>query len=168
MDISTPQRGGWRSSGVLKAFSISRNTHTNIFRPPRPHKHTSDMSASQDRPTTHALLENRVGDSTSDRPSTNFQPMPPSETVEPTQVTTPTQQAATQPGAGGVQHIVVEPTKPSFTQQVVGYAKEIRGTILHKPETKDYGGKIRKGEEPWPPSPEKDIGGLPEGAAPPE
>ncbi|KAI0644991.1 hypothetical protein C8Q79DRAFT_969062 [Trametes meyenii] len=126
------------------------------------------MSASQERPTTHALLENRVGDGTSDRPTTNFQPAPPSETVESTQVTTPSQQAATQPGAGGVQHIVIEPTKPSFTQQVVGYAKEIRGTILHKPETKDYGGKIRKGEESWPPSPEKGSSESSEAAVSPE
>ncbi|KAI0698313.1 hypothetical protein C8T65DRAFT_660887 [Cerioporus squamosus] len=86
------------------------------------------------------------------RPTTDFHPDPPSETVAPTQVTTPPQQAATQPGSGpAVQTVVVEQTKPSFNQQVVGYAKEIRGTILRKPETKDEGGKIRKGEEPWPP-----------------
>ncbi|KAI0629672.1 hypothetical protein C8Q77DRAFT_1065177 [Trametes polyzona] len=115
------------------------------------------MSAAQERETTHIPLEDQPGAATSeDRPGTGFHPAPPTETVAPTQISTPPQQAATQPGAGGVQHIVMESNKPSFTQQVVGYAKEIRGTILHKPETKDYGNKIRKGEEPWPPSPEKD------------
>ncbi|KAI0366776.1 hypothetical protein BV20DRAFT_971509 [Pilatotrama ljubarskyi] len=118
------------------------------------------MSAAEDRPTTHAPLENHP----EDRPTANIPPpptqaMPPSQVVPPTQVATPPQQAATQPGAGGVQHIVMESNKPSFTQQVVGYAKEIRGTVLHKPETKDYGGKIRKGEEPWPPPPEKQNSG---------
>ncbi|TBU26771.1 hypothetical protein BD311DRAFT_761861 [Dichomitus squalens] len=88
------------------------------------------------------------------RPTTDFIPVPPSETVQPTQVTTPTQQAATQPSSGGVaQKVVIQDNEPSFNQKVVGYAKEIRGTILRKPETKDSGGKIRKGEEPWPPQP---------------
>ncbi|RPD57440.1 hypothetical protein L226DRAFT_512321 [Lentinus tigrinus ALCF2SS1-7] len=90
------------------------------------------------------------------RPTTDFQPAPPSETVQPTAVGTPPQQAATQPGSGpAVQNVVVEQTKPSFNQQVIGYAKEIRGTILRKHDTKDYGGKIRKGEEPWPPQPDQ-------------
>ncbi|KAI0330418.1 hypothetical protein GY45DRAFT_1323752 [Cubamyces sp. BRFM 1775] len=111
-------------------------------------------SAQEPRPTTHLQMEDRISDP-SDRPATNFQPDPPTQTVPPTQVATPPQQAATQPGTGGVQHIVMESNKPSFTQQVVGYAKEIRGTVLGKPDTKDYGGKIRKGEEPWPPQPEK-------------
>ncbi|KAI0352018.1 hypothetical protein OH77DRAFT_1429054 [Trametes cingulata] len=121
------------------------------------------MSAAEGRPTTHAPLENQPGE---ERPTTNVPqpppgqvPMPPSQVVPPTQVATPPQQAATQPGAGGVQHVVMESNKPSFTQQVVGYAKEIRGTVLRKPETKDYGGKIRKGEEPWPPPPEKQNSG---------
>ncbi|CDO77588.1 hypothetical protein BN946_scf184936.g13 [Trametes cinnabarina] len=120
------------------------------------------MSSSKERPTTHALLKSRQSDgSRVDRPmmTGSFQPAPPTETVPATQVTTPPQQAATAPGAGGVQHVVVESNKPSFTQQVVarpGYAKEIRGTVLRKPETKDYGGKIRKGEEPWPPPPEQE------------
>lgn len=30
-----------------------------------------------------------------------------------------------------------------------------RRRIRIQPETKDYGGKIRKGEEPWPPPAEK-------------
>ncbi|TFK83283.1 hypothetical protein K466DRAFT_589859 [Polyporus arcularius HHB13444] len=89
------------------------------------------------------------------RPTTDsdagFHPAPPSETVQPTEVTTPTQQAATQPGSGGPTVIVQQQAQPSFNQKVVGYAKEIRGTLLRKPETKDQGGKIRKGEEPWPP-----------------
>ncbi|KAI0765686.1 hypothetical protein BD413DRAFT_615590 [Trametes elegans] len=125
------------------------------------------MSSAQDRPTTHIPLENNV-DSAADRPATTYNPAPPTETAPPTKVTTPTQQAATQPGTGGVQHVVVESNKPSFTQQVVGYAKEIRGTVLHKPETKDYGGKIRKGEEPWPPPQEREnSGGSPTGVAAP-
>ncbi|KAI8978262.1 hypothetical protein BD414DRAFT_524274 [Trametes punicea] len=117
------------------------------------------MSSAEERPTTHAPLENQ-SDPAADRPTTTFQPSPPTETAPPTQVTTPPQQAATQPGAGGVQHVIMESNKPSFTQQVVGYAKEIRGTVLRKPETKDYGGKIRKGEEPWPPPPEKQNTGT--------
>ncbi|KAI9064768.1 hypothetical protein FKP32DRAFT_1675308 [Trametes sanguinea] len=113
------------------------------------------MSAAQERPTTDIPLEANQANSSAgtERPAATgaFQPAPPTETTPATQVTTPPQQAATAPGAGGVQHVVVESNKPSFTQQVVGYAKEIRGTVLRKPETKDYGGKIRKGEEPWPP-----------------
>ncbi|KAI0657763.1 hypothetical protein C8Q70DRAFT_1055534 [Cubamyces menziesii] len=112
------------------------------------------MSSAQDsRPTTHLQMDDRITDP-SDRPATNFQPDLPTQVVPPTQVATPPQQGATQPGTGGVQHIVMESNKPSFKQQVVGYAKEIRGTVLGKSDTKDYGGKIRKGEEPWPPQPE--------------
>ncbi|PIL33786.1 hypothetical protein GSI_04411 [Ganoderma sinense ZZ0214-1] len=90
-------------------------------------------------------------------PTSEFHPAPPSQTAEPTTVTTPPQQvyiAATQPDSGGrvTQTVNMQPARrASFSQKVVGYAKEIRGTILRNPETKDYGGKIRKGEEPWPP-----------------
>ncbi|KAL7277609.1 hypothetical protein ACG7TL_008536 [Trametes sanguinea] len=113
------------------------------------------MSAAQERPTTDIPLESDQTNSLgTERPAATgaFQPAPPTDTAPATQVTTPPQQA---PGAGGVQHVIVESNKPSFKQQVVGYAKEIRGTVLRKPETKDYGGKIRKGEEPWPPPGDK-------------
>ncbi|KAI0753360.1 hypothetical protein C8Q80DRAFT_1151719 [Daedaleopsis nitida] len=108
------------------------------------------MSSNEFRPTTSATVEGTAAPT--DRPTTNFHPDPPSETVAPTQVSTPPQQAATQPESGGVQHtIVVQQPKPSFNQQVVGYAKEIRGTLLRKPETKEEGVKIRHGEETWSP-----------------
>ncbi|KAH9935098.1 uncharacterized protein BXZ73DRAFT_100490 [Epithele typhae] len=79
----------------------------------------------------------------------------PSETAEPTQVDTPTQQANTAPGSGNAVHVVMQPANPSFGQKVVGYAKEVRGTVLKKPSLKEEGVKIRMGEEPWPPSPDK-------------
>lgn len=44
------------------------------------------------------------------------------------------------------QVVVVQQRKPSFKEEVVGYAKEIRGTILRKPETKEHGEKILSGE----------------------
>ena len=76
-------------------------------------------------------------------PKSDFQPAPPSETVEPTTVTTPPQQgktqgflcfrpsltteiAATQPDSGGhvTQTIIMQPARrASFSQRVVGYAK---------------------------------------------
>ncbi|KAI0827741.1 hypothetical protein BC628DRAFT_1418345 [Trametes gibbosa] len=120
--------------------------------------------SSHDRPTTNIALESE-DDAISMRPTTDFtsefQPALPTDTAVSTQVTTPTQQAATQPGTGGVKHVAADSNTPSFPQQVIGYAKacityfEIRGTVLRKPETKDYGGKIRKGEEPWPPPTEE-------------
>ncbi|OJT11751.1 hypothetical protein TRAPUB_11739 [Trametes pubescens] len=110
------------------------------------------MASSQDRPSTHIPLQNRPDGPTRERPTTDFQPALPTETAPATEVNTLSQQAATQPGAGGVKHTAASSDKPSFPQQVVGYAKEIRGTILKKPETKDYGAKIVAGEEPWPPA----------------
>ncbi|PIL33778.1 hypothetical protein GSI_04403 [Ganoderma sinense ZZ0214-1] len=83
-------------------------------------------------------------------PMSDFHPAPPSKTVKPITVTTPPRKAATQLDSGGhvTQTIVMQPArKTSFSQKVVGYAK-----ILRNSETKDYGGKIRKCEEPqWPP-----------------
>ncbi|KAI1790410.1 hypothetical protein LXA43DRAFT_1016982 [Ganoderma leucocontextum] len=93
-------------------------------------------------------------DATQGPATSEFHPAPPSETVQPTVETAAPQQAATQPETGGQvpQTVIMQPARrASFSQKVVGYAKEIRGTILRKPETKDHGGKIRKGEEPWPP-----------------
>ncbi|KAI0740750.1 hypothetical protein C8Q76DRAFT_201802 [Earliella scabrosa] len=116
------------------------------------------MSSNEFRPNTSPALDGRaatVGAPHDGRPTTDFHPAPPSETVAPTEVATPTQQAATQPGSGSAaqpQVITVQQPKPSFNQQVVGYAKEIRGTLLRKPETKEQGAKILKGEEPWPPA----------------
>ncbi|KAL1945359.1 hypothetical protein VTO73DRAFT_2210 [Trametes versicolor] len=79
------------------------------------------MASSQDRPSTHIPLQNGPGAATGERPTTDFQPALPTETAPATEVTTPSQQAATQPGAGGVKHASSD--KPSFPQQVVGYAK---------------------------------------------
>ncbi|OBZ71288.1 hypothetical protein A0H81_08635 [Grifola frondosa] len=83
---------------------------------------------------------------------------PPSDTVAPTQIDTPSQQAATQPGSGVEVH-VIQTAAPSFKQQVIGYAKEIRGTILRKPETKEYGDKILKGEATYSKNPSSPAAG---------
>ncbi|OCH92624.1 hypothetical protein OBBRIDRAFT_423327 [Obba rivulosa] len=76
----------------------------------------------------------------------NEQPPLPSETTQPTQAGTSDQQAATQPGAGTTTNVVTMPSQPSFKEKVVGYAKEIRGTVLRKPDTKEYGEKILSGQ----------------------
>ncbi|EPS96559.1 hypothetical protein FOMPIDRAFT_1053199 [Fomitopsis schrenkii] len=48
--------------------------------------------------------------------------------------------------------IVQQPAKKhSFAEEVVGYAKEIRGTLLRQPETKEMGEKILKGEATYNP-----------------
>ncbi|KAI0344406.1 hypothetical protein BDW22DRAFT_1427125 [Trametopsis cervina] len=71
----------------------------------------------------------------------------PSEVAEPTQVSEVSQQGATQPGSGST----VDSNEPSFKEKVIGYAKEIRGTTLGKPETKEQGQRILNGEEKFEP-----------------
>ncbi|KAI0696255.1 hypothetical protein BC835DRAFT_1414378 [Cytidiella melzeri] len=72
----------------------------------------------------------------------NTEPMMPSETTQPTQVPDVSQQGATMPGSGST-----VTAGPTFKEKVVGYAKEIRGTTLGKPETKEQGQRIVNGEE---------------------
>ncbi|KAK7690238.1 hypothetical protein QCA50_006892 [Cerrena zonata] len=80
------------------------------------------------------------------------QPALPSETVQPHAVDSADQQGATQPGSGSTVPVHVLPAhQPSFKEKVVGYAKEIRGTALRKPETKEQGERILQGEEPFEP-----------------
>ncbi|KIJ62550.1 hypothetical protein HYDPIDRAFT_41702 [Hydnomerulius pinastri MD-312] len=97
------------------------------------------------------------------------QAMPPSTVAEPTTVDTATQQASTSPGGGGevradqirkpsevnrddpnINVVVLPPDsapKPSFKEQVFGYAKVIRGTALGKPGTKEHGEQVLRGEQ---------------------
>ncbi|KAH9841347.1 uncharacterized protein C8Q71DRAFT_853751 [Rhodofomes roseus] len=67
--------------------------------------------------------------------------------------TSPTEQA---PGAPPPIVIQQPAKKQSFAEEVVGYAKiaykkQIRGTVLRQPETKEMGEKILKGEASYNP-----------------
>ncbi|PCH41381.1 hypothetical protein WOLCODRAFT_151425 [Wolfiporia cocos MD-104 SS10] len=53
-------------------------------------------------------------------------------------------------GPDGTQVVVTQAPQPTFKEKVVGYAKEVRGTVLGKPETKQHGERILKGEESFP------------------
>ncbi|CAL1712343.1 unnamed protein product [Somion occarium] len=80
------------------------------------------------------------------------EPQLPSETVQPGQVDVAPQQGATQPGSGTEAPVKVLPARRlSFKEKVVGYAKEIRGAALHKPETKEQGERILQGQEHFEP-----------------
>ncbi|KLO14742.1 hypothetical protein SCHPADRAFT_297146 [Schizopora paradoxa] len=63
-------------------------------------------------------------------------------------VDTPTQQGATQPGSGSTAHGTEGGQENSvpFKDQMIGYAKSIRGSVLRKPETKKTGDAILNGE----------------------
>ncbi|PAV17171.1 hypothetical protein PNOK_0723500 [Pyrrhoderma noxium] len=62
-------------------------------------------------------------------------------------VATPAQQGAPEPGSGTVVHDQHGSTrKVPFKDQVVGYAKSIRGSVLKNPETKETGERILKGD----------------------
>ncbi|TDL22183.1 hypothetical protein BD410DRAFT_788897 [Rickenella mellea] len=70
----------------------------------------------------------------------------PSDVVEPTRVDSPTPQAATQPETS--EGTTDTAGSPTWKEQVVGYAKKTRGTLLGKPEVKETGQKIIQGEIP--------------------
>ncbi|EJC98077.1 uncharacterized protein FOMMEDRAFT_162430 [Fomitiporia mediterranea MF3/22] len=74
-------------------------------------------------------------------PSELYHPDPNATQQEP--VATPAQQGAPEPGSGTTVH---EGDKVPFKDQMVGYAKSIRGSVLKKPETKETGERILKGE----------------------
>ncbi|TFK52298.1 hypothetical protein OE88DRAFT_1807231 [Heliocybe sulcata] len=85
----------------------------------------------------------------------NDHPQMPSEVVPPRQVTEEPQQASTSPGDGSnvhydaeknVQYVEKPGGKIPWKDQVVGYAKEVRGTVLGKQDTKEHGEKILNGE----------------------
>ncbi|EMD39780.1 hypothetical protein CERSUDRAFT_103729 [Gelatoporia subvermispora B] len=95
---------------------------------------------------TQARSDSQLNSPSIEQQARQYDAPPPSETVEPTQVGTPTQQAATQPGGGTTVNVVTMPSQPSFKEKVVGYAKEIRGTMLRKSDTKEYGEKILAGQ----------------------
>lgn len=62
-------------------------------------------------------------------------------------VVTPAQQGAPEPGSGSVVHEEQgSARKVPFKDQVVGYAKSIRGSVLKNPETKETGQKILNGD----------------------
>ncbi|GJE98993.1 hypothetical protein PsYK624_152310 [Phanerochaete sordida] len=85
---------------------------------------------------------------------------PPSNTAPPTRVNEASQQGATAPGSGSTvpdlqthadmnleadpktTHPVEGGHKPSFKEQVVGYAKQVRGTTLGNAEKKEQGQRI--------------------------
>jgi len=60
-------------------------------------------------------------------------------------VDTPTQQGASGPGSGSTVSGDHQPGVP-FKDQMVGYAKSIRGSVLRKPETKKTGDAILHGD----------------------
>ncbi|VDC05550.1 unnamed protein product [Peniophora sp. CBMAI 1063] len=68
----------------------------------------------------------------------------PSETVQPTQVDDAPQQASTQPGDGS--EVQVQGGKPSFKEQVIGYAQKTRGATLGKQELKQHGEAVIQGQ----------------------
>ncbi|KAK7468950.1 hypothetical protein VKT23_003449 [Stygiomarasmius scandens] len=78
----------------------------------------------------------------------------PSEVVQPTRSTTQPQQGSTQPGDGttihtepdGTRVVEVPPPHVPFKEQVVGYAKKTRGTVLNHPDTKEHGEAILEGK----------------------
>jgi len=85
--------------------------------------------------------------------------MMPSECVRPSKVDTAPQQASTSPEDGT--HVHQEPEqmaagehgapgeqggKVPFKEQVLGYAKKTRGTLLAKPDLKQQGEKLIQGE----------------------
>ncbi|KAH7927818.1 hypothetical protein BV22DRAFT_1127130 [Leucogyrophana mollusca] len=96
------------------------------------------------------------------------QVQPPSEVAPSTRIDTAPQQASTSPGDGAEVHqdqirdisevdtndsninVVMVPggqQKPSFKDQVFGYAKVVRGTTLRKPEVKEHGEQVLRGED---------------------
>jgi len=80
----------------------------------------------------------------------------PSEVAPPTKVDNVPQQASTQPGDGNEvrfsspPHAEPHPTettgKVPFKEQVIGVAKKARGSILGKPDVKEHGDQILRGE----------------------
>ncbi|KAF5343256.1 hypothetical protein D9758_013416 [Tetrapyrgos nigripes] len=92
--------------------------------------------------------------STQQTPPTSEGVRMPSEVVQPTRSTTQPQQGATQPDSGHAIHTepdgtrVVEVPGPQvpFKEQVVGYAKKTRGTLLGNHETKEHGEAILEGK----------------------
>jgi len=82
----------------------------------------------------------------------------PSEDAPPTRVDEAPQQASTMPGDGSEVHtgrvaggpdaniVEVPGQKPSFKDQVLGYAKVTRGKTLGNPETKELGQRILDGD----------------------
>jgi len=64
--------------------------------------------------------------------------------TEPTRINEETQQGSTQPGDGAAVRVAVG--APSWREKFIGYAKKSRGTMLRKPETKEHGDKILRGQ----------------------
>ncbi|OAX44343.1 hypothetical protein K503DRAFT_852753 [Rhizopogon vinicolor AM-OR11-026] len=98
-------------------------------------------------------------------------PLPPSQVTKPTRVNSAPQQASTSPGDGSkipadqihhpsevdpndpnlnVVEVPGDSKKPTFKEQVFGYAKVIRGTTLGKQEVKQHGEQVLRGEETIP------------------
>ncbi|KAL0574939.1 hypothetical protein V5O48_007013 [Marasmius crinis-equi] len=88
----------------------------------------------------------------------------PSQVVEPGHSDTAAQQASTQPGDGTnikganvkettgpdgqplrVVEVPAEQHEVPFKDQVIGYAKKTRGTVLNKPDLKEHGEQILQG-----------------------
>jgi len=86
------------------------------------------------------------------RPTTNL----PTETAPATRVNEARQQASTEPGDGPRVAQNTDANAPananekplSFPEQVIGYAKVARGTMLGKSNTKDHGNAILEGRVP--------------------
>ncbi|KAF5315371.1 hypothetical protein D9619_007116 [Psilocybe cf. subviscida] len=82
----------------------------------------------------------------------------PSEVVEPRKVHDVAQQGSTQPGDGSTVHEdghlhhndtatgARTQEKVPFKEQVIGVAQKTRGTLLGKPDLKDHGEQILRGE----------------------
>jgi len=81
-------------------------------------------------------------DSTSQPPSELYNTQNPG-VAEPTVIDTPAQQGAPEPGSGST---VEGDHGVPFKDQMIGYAKSIRGSVLRQPETKKTGDAILQGD----------------------
>ncbi|CAL1712344.1 unnamed protein product [Somion occarium] len=135
------------SSQIQEYYQVYKLANLPPFIPSPP----TNMSISQE---TSARSEAPRSSPVIDAQSYQYQQEPqlPSETVQPGQVDVAPQQGATQPGSGTEAPVKVLPARRlSFKEKVVGYAKEIRGAALHKPETKEQGERILQGQEHFEP-----------------
>ncbi|KAF7795427.1 hypothetical protein EIP86_006585 [Pleurotus ostreatoroseus] len=109
---------------------------------------SAETAARSDAPSTTPIIEDQLNQGSGDQPQSSQMP---SDTVEPTTVTDASQQAATEPGSGSTVQTDETGHPPRFKEKVIGYAKEIRGTALRKPDTKQQGQRIVHGEETFEP-----------------
>ncbi|KZT12215.1 uncharacterized protein LAESUDRAFT_720181, partial [Laetiporus sulphureus 93-53] len=111
---------------------------------------TSNPSQSSETQADNQTTEQRVEENPQ-RPAAAAAATENATRVENATQTPGPQAAGTQAGEPPIVHLPPK-RKPSFTEEVIGYAKEIRGTILRDAKTKEEGEKILRGEEVYPPA----------------